>query len=242
MFRNTSPILRGRLGNILGLIAEEQWNLLWVTDFPMFEWDAEEKRWNSIHHPFTAPTDEDLPLLFANDPAGLGKIRSKAYDMVLNGIELGGGSIRIHRADVQSRVFELLGISPDEARVKFDFLLKALQFRPAAARRPRLRPRPDRDAPDRSHLAPRRDRLPQDPARRGPHVGRARAGRRETTGGAVHQVGRAGEVRVAAGPRAAGASLHLDPRKRSRSQRQEADREDAEDREIGRQCRSATAR
>ena len=122
--------LRGRLGTILGLIPEGKWNLLWVTDFPMFEWDEEEKRWNSIHHPFTAPTDEDLPLLFAKDTAGLGKIRSKAYDMVLNGTELGGGSIRIHRADVQSRVFELLGISPEEAKVKFDFLLRALQYGP----------------------------------------------------------------------------------------------------------------
>jgi aspartyl-tRNA synthetase len=121
--------LRGRLGSILNVIRDEL-ALLWVTDFPMFEWDEEEKRWNSIHHPFTAPTDEDLPLLFANDPAGLGKIRSKAYDMVLNGTELGGGSIRIHRADVQSRVFELLGISPEEAKVKFDFLLKALQYGP----------------------------------------------------------------------------------------------------------------
>jgi len=122
--------LRGRLGNILGLIPAGKWNLLWVTDFPMFVWDDEEKRWNSTHHPFTAPTDEDLPLLFADDTAGLGKIRSKAYDMVLNGIELGGGSIRIHEAKVQSRVFELLGITPDEARVKFDFLLKALQYGP----------------------------------------------------------------------------------------------------------------
>ena len=122
--------LRGRLGTILGLIPEGKWNLLWVTDFPMFDWDEEEKRWNSIHHPFTAPTDEDLPLLFANDTAGLGKIRSKAYDMVLNGTELGGGSIRIHDAKVQSRVFELLGITPEEAKVKFDFLLKALQYGP----------------------------------------------------------------------------------------------------------------
>ena len=122
--------LRGRLGTILGLIPEGKWNLLWVTDFPMFEWDEEEKRWNSIHHPFTAPTDEDLPLLFANDTAGLGKIRSKAYDMVLNGTELGGGSIRIHRADVQQQVFKFLGISPEEAKVKFDFLLKALQYGP----------------------------------------------------------------------------------------------------------------
>jgi aspartyl-tRNA synthetase len=122
--------LRGRLGTILGLIPEGKWNLLWVTDFPMFEWDEEEKRWNSIHHPFTAPTDEDLPLLFATDSSGLGKIRSKAYDMVLNGTELGGGSIRIHDAKVQSRVFEILGITPEEAHVKFDFLMKALRYGP----------------------------------------------------------------------------------------------------------------
>jgi aspartyl-tRNA synthetase len=122
--------LRGRLGAILGLIPEGKWNLLWVTDFPMFEWDEEEKRWNSIHHPFTAPTDEDLPLLFAADSSGLGKIRSKAYDMVLNGTELGGGSIRIHRADVQQQVFKILGITPEEAHVKFDFLMRALQYGP----------------------------------------------------------------------------------------------------------------
>jgi len=131
-FANVSKFLaylRGRLGDMLGLIPG-QWNFLWVTDFPMFEWDADEKRWNSVHHPFTAPHDEDLPLLFANDPAGLGKIRSKAYDLVLNGTELGGGSIRIHRADVQSRVFELLGITPEEAKVKFDFLLRALKYGP----------------------------------------------------------------------------------------------------------------
>ena len=131
-FANVSKFLaylRGRLGSMLNLIRNEL-GLLWVTDFPMFEWDEEEKRWNSVHHPFTAPHDEDLPLLFADDRSGLGKIRSKAYDMVMNGTELGGGSIRIHRADVQSRVFELLGISPEEAKVKFDFLLRALQYGP----------------------------------------------------------------------------------------------------------------
>ncbi len=122
--------LRGRLASILGLIPANQWNLLWVTDFPMFVWDAEEKRWNSTHHPFTAPTDEDLPLLMGGDQTKLGQVRSKAYDMVLNGIELGGGSIRIHQEKVQSRVFELLGISEEEAKVKFDFLLKALRYGP----------------------------------------------------------------------------------------------------------------
>ena len=99
-------------------------HLLWVTDFPLLEWDKEEKRWGAMHHPFTAPVDEDLPLL-ATDP---GKVRAKAYDMVLNGSEIGGGSIRIHRKDVQSRMFDLLNIGPEDARVKFGFLLEALEF------------------------------------------------------------------------------------------------------------------
>jgi len=116
--------VRSRLGEILGVIPKEAWNLLWVVDFPLFVWDEEVKRWFSTHHPFTAPLDEDLALLDA-DP---GKVRSKAYDLVLNGTEMAGGSIRIHRQDVQQKVFGLLGISPAEAREKFEFLLDALQF------------------------------------------------------------------------------------------------------------------
>jgi aspartyl-tRNA synthetase len=116
--------LRLHLGEKLGLIDPSRYDLLWVTDFPMFEWDAEEKRWAAMHHPFTSPLDEDLPLL-DTDP---GKARAKAYDMVLNGSEIGGGSIRIHRKDVQSKVFGLLSIGPEEARVKFGFLLEALEF------------------------------------------------------------------------------------------------------------------
>ncbi len=116
--------VRTRLAEMLDLIPEDEWNLMWVVDFPMFEWDEEEKRYCSLHHPFTAPRDEDIPLL-DTDP---GKALSKAYDLTLNGIELGGGSIRIHQAKVQSKIFELLGLSAEEAHDKFEFLLDALRF------------------------------------------------------------------------------------------------------------------
>jgi aspartyl-tRNA synthetase len=116
--------LRLHLGEKLGLIDKSLYHLLWVTEFPLLSWDKEEKRWAAMHHPFTAPLDEDLPLL-DTDP---GKARAKAYDMVLNGSEIGGGSIRIHRKDVQSKMFGLLDIDPEAARVKFGFLLEALEF------------------------------------------------------------------------------------------------------------------
>lgn len=103
----------------------EHFNFLWVLDFPMFGWDAEENRWAAMHHPFTAPMDEDLESFRTND--GLGKVRAKAYDMVLNGYEVGGGSIRIHQQDVQSRVFEILGMTPEDAQARFGFLLDALK-------------------------------------------------------------------------------------------------------------------
>ncbi|HEX4609784.1 MAG TPA: aspartate--tRNA ligase, partial [Urbifossiella sp.] len=104
-------------------LRPEHFNFLWVTDFPMFGWDAEENRWAAIHHPFTGPMDEDVPHL-ESDP---GKVRAKAYDLVLNGYEVGGGSIRIHRQDVQNTVFKLLGMELDEAKKRFGFLLDALQ-------------------------------------------------------------------------------------------------------------------
>jgi len=116
--------VRTRLGQILKLVPEGKWNLLWVVDFPLFAWNEEEKRWDSMHHPFTAPRDEDVPLL-DTDP---GKVRAKAYDLVLNGLEMAGGSIRIHRNDIQQKVFGLLGIGPEEAQQKFAFLLNALRF------------------------------------------------------------------------------------------------------------------
>ncbi len=115
--------VRGRLGRELGLIRPG-WNFLWVTRFPLFEWDEQNGRWNSAHHPFTAPVDWDL----GGKGADLGALESRAYDLVLNGWELGSGSVRIHRADVQERVFELLGIGPEERQEKFGFLLEALSY------------------------------------------------------------------------------------------------------------------
>jgi aspartyl-tRNA synthetase len=115
--------LRVKIGHEKGY-AEKAWRPLWVTDFPMFEFDEEDKRWVALHHPFTAPKDGHEEWL-ATDP---GKCLSKAYDMVLNGWEMGGGSVRIHREDVQSKVFRALNISAEEAQTKFGFLLEALQY------------------------------------------------------------------------------------------------------------------
>jgi aspartyl-tRNA synthetase len=105
-------------------LFEDRWAPLWVVDFPMFEYDEDEQRWNACHHPFTSPKDGHEEHL-ATDP---GKCVAKAYDMVLNGWELGGGSVRIHRAEVQAKVFAALNISPEDQRVKFGFLLDALQY------------------------------------------------------------------------------------------------------------------
>ncbi len=116
--------LRLHVAQKLNLIPEGKFDFLWVVDFPLFEYDQEDGRYYSMHHPFTSPKEEDLHLL-ASDPD---KVRAKAYDMVLNGSEIGGGSIRIHSKDVQSRIFELLNIGPEEAIEKFGFLLEALQY------------------------------------------------------------------------------------------------------------------
>ena len=115
--------LRVKLGHEKGY-AQQGWRPLWVVDFPMFEWDDEAKRWSAMHHPFTSPKDGHEDLL-ESDPA---RALSKGYDMVLNGSEIGGGSVRIHRAEVQSKVFRALGISEEEARQKFDFLLDNLRY------------------------------------------------------------------------------------------------------------------
>jgi aspartyl-tRNA synthetase len=115
--------LRLQIGQDLHLV-QSAWEPLWVVNFPMFEWDTEEKRWNALHHPFTAPLVEQPGDLKNNPDTCL----SRAYDMVLNGTEIGGGSIRIHRTEMQSAVFELLGIGTEEAQAKFGFLLEALKF------------------------------------------------------------------------------------------------------------------
>ena len=116
--------LRSRIGLERGLCGDDNWAWCWVVDFPLLEWDEDAKRYVAIHHPFTAPTAEDLHLLDTD----LGKVRSDAYDLVLNGTELGGGSIRIHDPEVQSKVFAALNIGEEEARLKFGFLLDALRF------------------------------------------------------------------------------------------------------------------
>ncbi|HEX4242087.1 MAG TPA: aspartate--tRNA ligase [Steroidobacteraceae bacterium] len=115
--------LRLKVAQDLGMV-KAGWRPLWVVDFPMFEWDPEAKRWQAMHHPFTSPANLDYAALAASP----GEATAKAYDMVLNGSEIGGGSVRIHSQELQSVVFDLLGISPEEARVKFGFLLDALKF------------------------------------------------------------------------------------------------------------------
>lgn len=116
--------LRVKIGHEKGHLDGRAWAPVWVIDFPMFEYDDENKRWSACHHPFTSPKDEHLELL-TSDP---GKCLAKAYDLALNGWEIGGGSVRIHRADVQEKVFAALGIDEEEAQIKFGFLLDALKY------------------------------------------------------------------------------------------------------------------
>lgn len=115
--------LRVQVGHDRGMVSRE-WKPLWVVDFPMFEWNDRDNRWDALHHPFTSPNTEDPAELEAN----AGSMLSRAYDMVLNGCELGGGSVRIHNTDMQNKVFEVLGIGDEEARDKFGFLLDALKY------------------------------------------------------------------------------------------------------------------
>ncbi len=116
--------LRLKLGDKLGLIDPKKFNLLWVVEFPLLEWSEEENRFVAMHHPFTSPMDEDLPLL-DTDP---GKVRAKAYDIVLNGNEIGGGSIRIHSTELQAKMFDVIGLSKEQAEARFKFLLEALKY------------------------------------------------------------------------------------------------------------------
>jgi aspartyl-tRNA synthetase len=116
--------LRLALAKKDGLLKPDEYAFTWVVDFPLLEWDAEEKRYVAMHHPFTSPHDADLATL-EREP---GAVRAKAYDLVLNGSEIGGGSIRIHDATLQSRIFSLLNISAEEARLRFGFFLEALEY------------------------------------------------------------------------------------------------------------------
>ena len=121
---DTLAQLRLLIGNRLNLINKDEFKFLWVLDFPLLEWDKEEKRYVAMHHPFTSPVIEDIPFL-ESDPL---RVRAKAYDIVMNGSEIGGGSIRIHSRDIQRKMFERLGIGEEEANVKFGFLLEALEY------------------------------------------------------------------------------------------------------------------
>lgn len=116
--------LRLEMGNRLGLRDKDKFACLWVVDFPMFEWSDEEQRLMAMHHPFTHPKNEDIPLL-DSDPAA---VRADAYDMVINGVEVGGGSIRIHNADLQAKMFEILGFTPEKAQEQFGFLMNAFKY------------------------------------------------------------------------------------------------------------------
>jgi len=116
--------LRLEMGKERGLIDPDALRFLWVVDFPMYEWSDEEQRWKAMHHPFTAPRDEDIEYL-KTDP---GRVKANAYDMVLNGVEIGGGSLRIYNADLQEKVFESLGLTPEQAHAKFGFMMDAFQY------------------------------------------------------------------------------------------------------------------
>ncbi len=116
--------LRNQLASILKLTSQDVYRFVWITDFPLFEWDEDDKRWCAVHHPFTSPMDEDVDFV-ESDP---GRCRAKAYDLVLNGNEIGGGSIRIHQEQVQSLMFKMLGHTEEDKRAKFGFLLDALEY------------------------------------------------------------------------------------------------------------------
>lgn len=120
----TMSKLRLKLGSLLSLINPKQYNLVWVLEFPLLEWSPEDKRYAAVHHPFTAPMDEDIESLDNNPKA----VRAKAYDLVLNGSEIGGGSIRIHRSDIQQKMFERLGLGEEEIKEKFGYFVDALKY------------------------------------------------------------------------------------------------------------------
>jgi aspartyl-tRNA synthetase len=120
--------LRLKLARDLQLKPSTEWAWVWIVNFPLLDWDEEAKKWNAVHHPFTSPLDEDIAKLSSKDPAVLGSLKSKAYDIVLNGYELGGGSIRIHRMDVQQQMFSILGVDEEQQKSRFGFLLEALSF------------------------------------------------------------------------------------------------------------------
>ena len=157
--------LRVAVAKDRGLVPEDQWRFLWVTDFPMFEpYGDNDEGWTAVHHPFTAPVDADAAT-FHEQP---GTALARAYDVVLNGSELGGGSIRIHQSEMQQRVFDTIGLTRDEAQSKFGFLLEAFQYGPPPHGGIALGPRPAGGGARRHRRHPRGDGLPQGVLRRRP--------------------------------------------------------------------------
>ena len=156
--------LRLHLGRELGLVDESAWRFAWITDFPMFKWDADLERWDAEHHPFTRPNDESLALL-DTDP---GAAKAIAYDLVGNGLELAGGSFRIHEPELQRKVFDLLRITPEEQVAKFGFLLEALSMGAPPHGGIAIGHRPPLHGAARRAVHPRHDRVPEEPGRRRP--------------------------------------------------------------------------
>ena len=186
-------LLRLHLGRELDLIDRDAWEFLWITPMPLLEWNEDENRWTAQHHPFTRPTDDSLPLL-EDDP---GAASAVAYDLVGNGIELAGGSIRIHEPELQARMFDFLGISAEEQRAKFGFLLDALAMGAPPHGGHRLRDRPPHDGAPRRAGHPRHGRLPEEPGGRRPDErGSCRCGRRPAGGARAAAKARGGESRM----------------------------------------------
>ncbi len=183
--------LRLHLGRELGLVDETVFTFLWVTDFPMFEWDDDEGRWGAVHHPFTRPTAEWKDG-FADEP---GAALADAYDLIVNGNELGGGSFRIHEPDLQARVFDLLRTERGGAAREVRLPARRARDGCAAARRHRARHRPHDDGARRRAEPPRRDRVPEEPGRARPDERRTVRGHARAAGRARHQA-RAGGARL----------------------------------------------
>ena len=150
--------LRLEMADRLGLRDKKKFECLWIVDFPLFEWSDEEQRLMATHHPFTMPNPDDIPLLDSHPE----QVRAKAYDFVCNGIEVGGGSLRIHDSKLQAKMFDILGFTPERAMAQFGFLIKCLQVWRSSTRRTRLRSRPFREHHGRTRLHTRLHRLPEE--------------------------------------------------------------------------------
>ena len=177
---NVLGALRLQLAEEMGLLDKNEFRFVWITEFPLLEWSDEEKRFMAMHHPFTMPMEEDWDKI-DTDP---GSVRAKAYDIVLNGNEIGGGSVRIHQNDIQEKMFEVLGFTREQAWEQFSFLLTAFKYGVPPHAGPGLWPGPAGDAHGRRGFHPRRDRLPEGERRFLPDDRGPGSGGCQTAGGA----------------------------------------------------------